>query len=169
MEEYDIDCCVCDGMPNVNDAKTFGKKFKKRVFLVQYQNSRTVCRWSDDKSAGEQEIREEAIFEFNVLLDRYQSIEESLYTIVRRRVEWPDPNSLVQQAKAKNGRLAFLPIAREFFYPHMKGVIRCKVGPPESSRMVWLNLSSDPHFLHAWNYCNMGLNRMKNSFFWDFI
>jgi len=176
MAEYDIDFCVCDALPNSNEAKEFGRAFPGRVFLAFYSGSKDMVRWSDKpltkkgkKEPASQKKSKEAIkFRWTVLLDRYQSLELALLTFVKRQIEIPDPRGLVQEARRKDGRVGPVMLCEEEFYEHVQGVIREQVGSEEIPRWKWVNLGLDPHFLHAWNYCNIGLERLKTQFSFDF-
>jgi len=175
MEEYDVDVCVCDALPNANEAMAFGRAFPGRVFLAYYTDSRDTIKWSD-KGAGKKEsvatrrVRREAKFKHHVLLDRYTSIEASMMEWTTRKVEMPDPRRLIQTARDNGGRFVQLPICTEYFFPHMMGVVREKVGGTHDGiyRMRWVNLGLDPHFLHAWNYCWSALERVKHNFGFNF-
>jgi len=173
MDDFDIDFCLCDALPNINEAITFGKKFEKRVFLAYYKPHMEMVRWSD-KVGSEDPISikmsgDDIKYKYRAFLDRYQSIEFSLINFVKRQVETPDPRSLVQTARMKNGRYGPVMICEEYLYPHLKGVIRQNVSKAEEAiDMRWLNLGLDPHFLHAWNYANMGLERIKSNFSFSF-
>ena len=180
MEEYDVDICVVDALPNTNEAKDFGRAFPTRVYIAYYHDSKDPFRWSD-RAAGKKETKEppglrkvhkEAKFKWHVMLDRYTSIENALVTWSKRQVEIPDPKVLVQTAKSrKTGRYVPLNLCSEYFFPHVQAVVREKVGGRDDGiyKMKWVNLGVDPHFLHAWNYCNAALERLKNTFSFEFL
>ena len=47
MNEYDVDLCVLDALPNANEAKDFARAFPGRVFLSYYKDSQDMVKWSD--------------------------------------------------------------------------------------------------------------------------
>ncbi len=173
MEEFNVDCCVLDGLPNANEAKEFGRAFPKRVYIAYYQSQKHQMRWSDKlgKDSPLKSVHEDAKYEYFVLLDRYLSIEAALVAWIRRHVEIGDPKGLVQRIRNKHGRYAASTIVLDYFLEHLKGIFRAKYNIKEDMTysMKWVNLGQDPHFLHAWNYCNAALERIKSNFQFMFV
>lgn len=174
MEEFAVDCCVCDGLPNANEAQEFGRSFPRRVFLAYYQNQRDQVRWSDKAQGdkpGLKRVREDAKFEWHVLLDRYMSIEAALRAFTKRQVEFGDPRGLIQKIRNKEGRFVPTQLVVDRFKLHLKSVLRTRYNVREDGTymMKWVNLGVDPHYTHAWNYCNAALDRTRPNFSYSFI
>jgi len=180
MQEFDVDLCVLDALPNANEAKDFARAFPKRVFLSYYKESTDMVRWSDKKSGGKQSEKphsrrssEDLKFKWVVFLDRYKSIDYCLRQWVDRRVECPNPRGLIQEVRnAKTGRYEPCFVCEDELFKHMKAIVRELVQnkrDPTNYRYKWNYLGLDPHLLHAWNYCCVALERKKRSFAFDFV
>lgn len=171
MKEFDVDMCIIDAMPNANEAMDFAREFPKRVFVAWYLDSRGTSRdivqWGD-RPKDKQTIKRggpKIKFKYTAILNRYLSIEFALSEIANRNCEWPTPDRLVQVARGlESGRFEPQPIMRNYFYLHMTKIIRQKTIIDEDVgkyRMEWVNLGLDPHTVHAWNYCNIALERLR--------
>ena len=180
MQEFDVDLCVLDALPNANEAKDFARAFPKRVFLSYYKESTDMVRWSDKKSGGKQSEKphsrrssEDLKFKWVVFLDRYKSIDYCLRQWVDRRVECPNPRGLIQEVRnAKTGAYEPCFVCEDEFFKHLKAIVRELVQnkhDPTNYRYKWNYLGLDPHLLHAWNYCCVALERKKRSFAFDFV
>jgi hypothetical protein len=168
MNEWDIDLCIVDAMPNINEATDFARAFPKRAFIAHYiEAQRDMVQWQDrpkDKLAikrGGPKIK----FKYVCLLSRYLSIDFALKEIAERNVEWPNPRALVQICRSmKSGLFEPLHIFETHFYQHAKAVVRQKTIIDEDTgrfKMEWINLGIDPHSVHAWNMCNIALERLR--------
>lgn len=168
MNEWDIDMCVIDAMPNINEATDFARAFKGRVFIAHYiEAQRDMVQWHDRpkekvtvKRGGPKQK-----FKYTCLLSRYLSIDFALAEIANRNMEWPHPRSLVQVCRSlKTGLFEPLHIFETHFYEHMKSIVRQKTILDEDTgrfKMEWVNLGVDPHSVHAWNMCNTALERLR--------
>lgn len=168
MKDYEVDLCIIDAMPNANEAMEFARAHHKRVFVAWYiEQQREVVQWGD-RPKYKMTVRKggpDIKFKYSCLLSRYLSIEMAMREIGEHNVEWPHPRTLVQIARdIKTGRFQPLHIFEDYFYQHMKAIIRQKTIIDEEAgrfKMEWINLGLDPHSVHAWNYCNMALERLK--------
>jgi hypothetical protein len=167
MHEWDIDLCIIDAMPNINEATDFARHFRKRAFVAHYiEAQRDMVQWQDrpkDKvttKRGGPKIK----FKYTCLLSRYLSIDFALSEIANRCVEWSHPRKLVQICRSmKSGLFEPLHIFETHFYAHMKALVRQKTILDEDTgrfKMEWVNLGLDPHSCHAWNMCNIALERL---------
>lgn len=171
MKEYDVDLCIIDAMPNANEALDFARAFPRRVFVAWYLDSRgtqrDIVQWGDrpkDKTnvkRGGPKIK----FKYTCVLNRYLSIDFALSEIGNRNTEWPHPDRLLQVARhIERGVYEPQPIMRNFFYMHMTKIVRQKTVIEEETgkfRMEWVNLGLDPHTVHAWNFANIALERLR--------
>lgn len=168
MKEFDVDLCIIDAMPNANEAMEFARDHPKRVFVAWYlEQQREVAQWGDRPKykilvkKGGPKVK----FKYSVMLSRYLSIEMAMREIASRNVEWPNPRALVQICRSqKSGRFEPLHIFETHFYLHMKSIVKQKtILDDETGRfkMEWVQLGLDPHSVHAWNYCNMALERLR--------
>lgn len=168
MKEFDIGMCLIDAMPNANEAADLARDFPGRVFLVWYgDGGQDMVNWHDrvkHKEAvkkGSTSIK----VKWQVTLNRYLSIEFALKQFTDRSVEFAHPDALLQVAKNKvTGRFETEAICRARFWPHLRGIIRQKTITDELTgkfKMEWVYLGFDPHFVHAWNYCNVAMERLR--------
>jgi hypothetical protein len=168
MNEWDIDMCVIDAMPNINEATDFARAFRGRVFIAHYiEAQRDMVQWNDrpkDKVTVKRGGPKQK-FKYTCLLSRYLSIDFALAEIANRNTEWAHPRSLVQMCRSlKSGLFEPLHIFETHFYQHMKSIVRQKTWLDEDAgrfKMEWINLGMDPHSIHAWNMCNTALERLR--------
>lgn len=168
MEEWDIDMCIIDAMPNINEAIDFGRAFPKRVFVAHYiEAQRDMVQWGDrpkDKITVKRGGPKQK-FKYTCLLSRYLSIDFALAEIANRNMEWADPRGLIQVCRSlKTGLFEPLHIFETHFCVHMKSIVRQKTWLDEDVgrfKMEWVNLGIDPHSVHAWVMCNNALERLR--------
>lgn len=173
MEDFDVDLCIVDAMPNVNEATDFARTFPKRVFVSWYVDShggtqgRDMVQWGD-RVKEKQSVRRggpKIKFKYTCVLNRYMTIDFSMSEVAQRHCEWPVPGRLIQVCRSlETGRFEPLHIMRTHFYFHMTKIVRQKTIIDEDTgrfRMEWVNLGIDPHTVHAWNYCNIALERLR--------
>src|SRR3546814_1736979 len=75
MDQYGVQCCVIESLPNYNDAKRFAQRHPGRVFLAGYgQLADDMLRWGDAPKLGVSERRtsEEERDRYTVTLDQYK-------------------------------------------------------------------------------------------------
>jgi hypothetical protein len=169
MREFNVDMCICDALPNYNDAKDFAQAFPRRVFLSTYmKGQRDIVQWGD-RAVFKQQVRKgshKIKFKQTVMLSRYLSIEFVMKQITGGYFEWPHPRALIQEARNEDtGRIEPLYVMEKFFYEHCKSIVRQQQITNEETgqfKMVWVNLGRDPHQVHALNYCNIALERLKS-------
>jgi len=179
MKEFDIDLCLIDAMPNINEALEFARAFPKRVFVTWYvegsgggAQGRDMVQWGDRAKEkvtvkrGGPKIK----FKWTAILNRYMSIDFALSEIANRNVEWPVPETLIQVCRGiESGLFEPLHIFRTHFYMHMKSMVRQKTIIDEETgrfKMEWYQLGVDPHSVHAWNLCNIALERLRRQPIW---
>ncbi len=170
MAEYDVDLCIIDAMPNANEAMDFARAFPKRVFVAWYiEQQREVVQWGD-RPKSKQSVKRggpKIKFKYTALLSRYLSIEMAMKAIADREVEWPEPRALVQIARdLKSGHFKPLHIMDTHAYTHFKSIVKQKTVTNDDTgafKMEWINLGLDPHSVHAWNYCNMAMERLRHT------
>lgn len=168
MKEFDVGMCVIDAMPNYNEAAQFARDFHGRVFVAWYagEHQKDMVLWYDrprDKEnikRGSKNLK----LKWQVLLNRYTSIDFALNEFVERNVEMPHPDALVQTVRSEKGRFEAENICRTRYWLHLKSVVRQKTWINEqvgTYRMEWAYLGRDPHFTHATNYANIAVERLK--------
>lgn len=172
MREFNIGCAVIDSMPNYNEAADLARAFPARVFLAHYGEAGVdIVKWHDKMKMREQIKRgsKEIKLKWQVTVNRYMSIDYALQEFVEGNVDIPHPDALVQLVRnTESGRFEAEPICRERFFPMLSSLVRHERQMESSdgektgrSKMEWVYTAGDPHFAHAWNYCNIAIERMK--------
>ena len=171
MNEYRVGMCIIDAMPNANEAMEFARAFPKRVFVSWYLDSRGTSRdmvqWGD-RARERQNVKRggpKIKFKYSCILNRYLSIEFALAELANRQYEWPHPGNLVQVCRSlDSGHFEPVAIMEAYFYLHMTKIVRQKTPIDETTgryKMEWVNLGIDPHSVHALNYCNIAIERLR--------
>jgi hypothetical protein len=168
MKEYDVDLCLIDAMPNINEAVQFAQDFPRRVFVTHYiESQRDLVQWGD-KAKYKATVKKggpKIKLKWTALLSRYQSIDFALAEIANRNCEWPRPEQLVQVARSlTSGMMEPLHIFKTHFYTHIKAMVRQKRVVDEATNkfvMEWISLGCDPHSTHSFNLCNIALERLR--------
>lgn len=83
----------------------------------------------------------------------------------------PDPDRLVQMAYNEKSRLLEPEaVMRRMQSMLMRLVKRFHVTNDETGegRHEWIYAGGDPHFAHAWNYCNIALERLRRGTIFTF-
>lgn len=169
MREFDVGVCVCDAMPNVNEAQDFARSFKGRVFLGWYGEAGVdMVKWYDKLKVREQ-IRkgsQELRLKWQVVMHRYQTLDYALQQFIDREMTMPHPDSYLQVVRSEEtGRFEAEPIARRY-WTHMKALVRQFTITNEETgkgKHEWIYIGGDPHFAHAHNYACIALERMKRT------
>lgn len=168
IKEFDVRMCVIDAMPNANEAQELARSFPGKVFIAWYSDSgQDMVRWTDrvkTKEAirkGSKQLR----LKWQVILNRYQTIDFLLQQWVNGVWRCPDPRTLRQVVKSeKTGRHEMEDIVKTRFFTHLKSMMRQETVINEETgkfKMEWVYAGRDPHGTHALNYCNIALERMK--------
>jgi len=182
MKEFNVACCVCDALPNANDALRFARKWDsspgQRVWLSFWGQSHKLAQWSDQhtKPTKPRGISQDIAHRWTVFFDKYQAIDHALSLFVTGEACYPDPDALVQVVRARPDERTGPPepmrIFREFAMLHFRSVVResVEVGNEHTGkyRNQWKFLGLDPHALDAWTYCAMAMERVKQTFSFTF-
>lgn len=168
MQEYNVRVCVVDAMPNVNEAMDFARAFPGRVFIGWYQkNAKDVVQWGDRPQA-KVSIRKAGPllrFKHHAIMGMYTSIDFALNEFVQGNVKVPNPRGIVQYVRSETtGMFNSEYICESRFFHHLTKIVRNKhILNDETGefRMEWIPLGLDPHFVHAWTYCNVALERLR--------
>lgn len=170
MDEYNVRVCVIDAMPNTNEAMDFARAFPGRVFIGWYQQgAKDVVQWGD-KPTTKLSLRKAGPllrYKYHAIMSRYVSLDFALNEFVQGDVKVPQPQALMQYVKSEEtGMFANEYICESRFFKHLKGLVRDKHVMNEDTgeyKMQWIPIAGDPHFAHAWNYCNLALERLRRN------
>jgi len=130
MRDYDVRCCVIDGLPNTHSAREFASAFPGRVFLCFYSRSdRSEARWNESDST--------------VAVDRTQALDSAAASYLRRETRLPRDPLIEDVFKPQMGNMARRPIRDE---------------SDEISGYEWVKRGAD-HFRHADSYDQLAASR----------
>jgi hypothetical protein len=172
MREFDVGLCVCDAMPNHNESHEFARAFPGRVYLSYYTDGgKDMVKWAD-KVKMKESIRKgspDIKLKWQVDLHRYMTLDQALRCWNERDVSMPHPDGCTQIMKnEETGRYEVQSPAR-LLWTHLTSLVREieAVGDEDEgkTKMKYIYVNRDPHFAHAWNYCNVALGRLKKQSF----
>lgn len=172
MNEYGVGMCVIDMMPNANEAHELARKFPGKVFTAVYKESgQDLVLWGDRAShkEGVRKGGKEIKNKYQVNINRYLSLDYALRMWTEGIVELPAIGQLTpvvrSERKADKGRFVATPLALRL-RDHLKRLVRQETVLDKDtgrSRMEWLYLGGDPHFAHAFSYCNIAMERLRHT------
>ncbi len=174
MKEYNVSICVCDAMPNYNEALAFAQAFPGKVFLSWYQkDAKTAVQWGDRRRVKESVRKAGPLlkFKYTAVVGRYLSLAVSLGEWVKGNVSIPDPQKLVQMCRdEKTNVLTPGSPASRLFDHNLRLIKRFRVTNQETGegKYEWIYSGGDPHLSHAWNYCNLALERLQRQTLFTF-
>jgi|LakMenE01Jun11ns_1017448.scaffolds.fasta_scaffold9958275_14 hypothetical protein len=174
MKEYGVQLCVIDAMPNYDSVIEFAQEFPGKVFASFYaKEAKDVVTWSDRprtkisiKKAGPL-----LKFKYYCVLSRYLSLDVALSQWAGTNVICPDPDKLVQMCMDERTKeLQPEAIMNRAFSMLTRLVKRFDVSNEETGegRHTFIYSGGDPHFAHAWNYCNVALERLRRGVIFAF-
>jgi len=174
MKEYKVQLCVIDAMPNYDSVLEFAQEFPGKVFASFYsKEAKDVVTWSD-KPRTKVTIKKAGPllkFKYYCVVSRYLSLDVALGQWAGNDVICPDPDRLVQMClNEKTKDLEPEAVMNRAFSMFMRLIKRFNVSNEETGegRHEWIYSGGDPHFAHAWNYCNVALERMRRGVIFTF-
>lgn len=174
MEEYGVRVCVCDAMPNANDALQFAQDHPGRVWLAFYTKGGTSpVAWKDRLKTPPAVAKAGPFLKFKyiVFLNRYLSMDAALSAWSNQEVLTPEPRGLLQVARSESTGRWEPEHPLERLHAHLQRLVRQYTVTNEETgegRMEWVYAGKDPHLAHAWNYCNIATERLRKSVIFTF-
>lgn len=168
MEQYKVRICVCDAMPNYNDALRFANKHLGRVFLAYYSHeAKESVLWGDKNKAkvGVQKAGPLLKFKYTAQLGRFPSLSLALSEWADGNVILPNPDRLVQMMRDEKTNMLSPEAPARRLFKHLACMIkRYTETDAETGRGKWEWIHTGPdHFAHSWNYCNIALERLQRA------
>lgn len=166
MKEYDVGMCICDHMPNYNEAMAFAQAHRGRVFLSFYgDGQKDVITWMDKLKMKESIKRgsRDIKLKYQCTINRYAGIDLALSMFSKREIDIPHPDALVQTIE-NEGRFDAEAICRTRFFKHLMSIVRRKSIIDEETgkfKMEWQYTGKDPHFVHALCYSYFAYERLR--------
>ncbi len=168
-----IDVCVCDAMPNFNEAANFARAFPRKVFLAWWTpNAKDMVQWSDRRRQAVPLRRATAMTKIAwwVLLNKYSAMEFALGQFQNRRIAIPRSEGYLQVIRDRRGFVGPQNLY-EHFRDHLTSVVRQRrermALNEERKRQhtgeytyEWVYTRGDPHFLDAATYAVFAAERL---------
>lgn len=163
MDQFGVQCCVVETLPNYNDAKRFAQRHSGRVFLAGYGNlSDEMLRWGDAPKLDSSDRRtsDEERDRFTVTLDQYKCMQVSMKRFQNFICLFPDPDGLVQEVLEK-GQRQNMAVCRElaFFHFTRTALIAEKDEEEKKYRRRVVKVGIDPHTSYANMLCDVAWAR----------
>lgn len=170
MREFNVEKCVIDAMPNINEAQQFARNFPTKVFIAWYKDAgQDMVLWTDrvkPKEAirkGSKEIK----LKWQVLIKRYDGMDFALRTWTDQTVFIPPLGKMEQVARNEKTGKWELESMGERLRDHLKRLVRHRESLDKDGentgryKLKWMYMGGDPHFAHAMLYSFIALERMR--------
>jgi len=171
MNEFGVQVCVVEQLPNYNDAHRFANRHQGRVFLASYGDLRDdMLIWGDGPrlDASERRTSTEERDRYKVTIDQYRAMQVSLERVVDTKCLFPDPQALVQQVREKGG-FRLMPVLKDRVFLHLQktALVTEPIRPGERKlRRKVIKVGIDPHFAFANMLCDIAWARAdRNAMF----
>jgi hypothetical protein len=163
MDQYGVQCCVIETLPNYNDAKRFAQRHHGKVFLAGYADMKEdMLRWGDAPKldASDRRTSEEERDRFTVTLDQYKCMQVSMSRFVKKACLFPDPNELVQEVLEK-GMRRNAAVCKEYAFLHFTrtALVAEKDEEQKKFKRRVVKVGIDPHTSYANMLCDVAWAR----------
>lgn len=161
MGQFGVAICVCEQLPNVNDARRFANNFPGRVFLAGYADLRDdMLVWGDELTRSDRRTATEDRSRYAVTLHQYKMMQTALFRVRNRHCLFPDP-SLLEQDVIDRGQTKRIAILRDWVFLHLTKTALV-VEEDEATRKMRpkvMKVGLDPHFSFANMLCDVAWAR----------
>jgi len=169
MEQYGVQICVVEQLPNVNDARRFANRFPGRVFLASYTDLKDdFFVWGDDLSRSDRHTEEDERTRRSVTLHQYKCMQVALHRLAKRLCLFPDPALLEQEVIDRGDRKRIL-LVQDWVFVHFTKTALVVEDDDETRKPKGkvMKIGLDPHFSFANMLCDVGWARSYGtSVFW---
>lgn len=174
MDQFNVQICVTDAMPNFNSALAFAQRHPRKVYLAYYsEGQKEIVQWLD-RAKHKESVRKAGPFlkfKYVCSVGRFPSLSYVLGDWAMGNWEMPHPDSLLQRCIGeKTGIVETESPARRLMRHNCRLVKNWKETDPDSGagKWRWVYGGGDPHLAHANNYCNVALERLKKQVIFAF-
>lgn len=163
MDQYGVQICVVETLPNYNDAKRFAQRHSGRVFLANYADIKDeMLRWGDAPrlDVSERRTSEEERDRYTVTLDQYKCMQVSMARFAKKQCLFPDPSALVQEYGEK-GPKVMTAVCKDvaFFHFTKTALVAEKDEEQKKYRRKVVKVGIDPHTSYANMLCDVAWAR----------
>lgn len=163
MDQFGVQCCVVETLPNYNDAKRFAQRHPGRVFLAGYGNmDNEMLIWGDTplSNASDRRTDDSELDRYTVRLDQYKCMQVSMARFAKKLCLFPDPAGLVQDYTEK-GETKPVPVCKDvaFFHFTRTALIAEKDEEEKKYKRRVVKVGIDPHTSYANMLCDVAWAR----------
>lgn len=153
MEQFGVQVCVVETLPNYDSAKSFARRHDGRVFLAGYGNMEgDMLAWGDAPklTVSERRTDEELRDRYTVRLDQYKCMQVTMARFASRTCLFPDPDGLVQEVLEK-GKRRMAAVCKEFAFFHFTrtALVAIKDEEEKKFKRKVVKVGIDPHTSYA--------------------
>lgn len=167
MEDYRVDVCVVEMLPNYNDAKRFAKRHLGRVFVCSGYGDMDngMIKWGDvTESKADRRTDEQERDRYTVRADQYKCMQVSMARLAEIKCLFPDPKGLIAtyfEHGQTRGKKVTGPICKDVLFLHFTKValIVEKDEVQKKYRRRVEKVGIDPHFAYANMLCDIAWAR----------
>lgn len=163
MDDYGVQCCVVEMLPNYNDAKRFAQRHLGKVFLAGYGNmDGDMLVWGDTpkQNTSDRRTSEEEQDRYTVRLDQYKCMQVSMKRFQNTTCLFPDPEGLVQEIVVKGERKTVAVCKEEAFLHFTRTALIAEKDEEEKKyRRRVVKVGIDPHTSYANMLCDVAWAR----------
>jgi hypothetical protein len=178
MDEFNVGLAVVDAMPNYNEAIKFAQTFPRKVYLAHYANNqKEVVQWADRTKVKQTIAKAGPMLKFKYIahVGRFPSLSFALGEWSEGNVEIPRLEGLRQMARSEEQKGVLMPESpAQRLFNHLPRLIKqfkksSDYEETGAGRWQWVYAGGDPHLAHAWNYCNVALERLRRRTSYSFV
>jgi len=163
MNQYGVQCCVVETLPNFNDAHRFAQRHPGKVFLAGYGNmDGNMMIWGDTpkQNSSDNRTTEDAQERYTVRLDQYKCMQLSMKRFQTQTCLFPDPDGLVQEVLVK-GVMVMKAVCKEEAFLHFTrtALVAEKDDEERKYKRRVVKIGIDPHTSYANMLCDVAYAR----------
>jgi hypothetical protein len=164
MQQFGVQVCVVEQLPNVNDARRFAKAHDGRVFLAGYGDIEDgIAHWGDNPrlTVNQRRTDEAERDRWTVRIDQYKAMSSTLRRIAAVGCLFPNPMALVQEVREKAAAFQ-TPILKDRVFPHLMRTALVTKRANELERRYRRAVEKrgkDPHHAFTFMLCDVAMSR----------
>lgn len=163
MEQFGVQCCVVEILPNYNDAHRFASRHPGKVFLCNGFRALDgdMIVWGDAPKvdASDRRTDEDSRTRYTVKADQFKCMSMSLARIVNKTCLFPDPKELIQEVVDKGVRQMAEILPRFFNHFTKTALVTEKDKETNKYKRSVKKVGIDPHSSYALQLCDVAWAR----------
>ncbi|RVT91452.1 hypothetical protein EOD42_22615 [Rhodovarius crocodyli] len=157
MDQYGVQLCVIEQLPNANEARKLAARFPRRVYLAGYANLRDdMLVWGDDLTKSDRRTAESDRSRWTVTIQQYKAMQMALFRLRDGGCLFPDPAALEQMVQDTKGEHR-IPICQDWVFDHFTKTALVMEQDEKTRKPVGKvqKVGLDPHFSFANMLCDI--------------